>query len=225
VTLQLGDGVAWLEAQPADSLDGIFSDPPWGAGPDIAGQAIWQSLLARVLWAAERVVRDDGHVHLWYGQAMLDPIFRYVIPHTCLFLNAILTVRYNPHRYMARYAVLDYVFVFGRTRHAPPRGNLYAFQEYVCNLHGKSDTDHPCPRSQETVSAILRDWYREGDVICDPFCGSDTTGWAARRLGMSCYSWEIDPVMFRYAEARHAQQDLFLDDQAGVFSPASKPAP
>jgi hypothetical protein len=42
--LHLGDGVAWLEAQPAGSLDGIFSDPPWGAGPDIMGQATWQAI-------------------------------------------------------------------------------------------------------------------------------------------------------------------------------------
>jgi hypothetical protein len=27
--LYLGDGVAWLESQPDDSLGGLFTDPPW----------------------------------------------------------------------------------------------------------------------------------------------------------------------------------------------------
>jgi hypothetical protein len=147
---------------------------------------------------------------LWYGQAMLDPIFRYVLPHTRLHLNAILTVQYMPHRFMARYATSDHIFILGRTRFAPPRGHAYSFQEYVCNSHGRKDTEHPCARNQETVSHILRDWFRPGDVICDPFAGSDTAGWAAQRLGIGCYSFEIDPGMYQIAQARHAQQDLFV---------------
>jgi hypothetical protein len=208
--LHLGDGVAWLESQPPDSLDGIFSDPPWGAGPDIMGQSTWQTLLARVLWAAERVVRADGHVMVWYGQAMLDPIFRYVLPHTRLYLNAILMIRVEPHRAFARYSSSEYIFVLGRMRFAPPRSRAYAFQEYVCKPSGQAGGAHPCGKNQETVAQILRDWFRPGDVICDPFAGSDTTGWAAKRLGMSCYSFEVDPAMYATATARHTQQDLFL---------------
>jgi hypothetical protein len=208
--LRLGDGVAWLETQPPDSLDGIFSDPPWGAGPDILGQMAWQALLARVLWAAERVVRPEGHIMLWYGQAMLDPIFRYVLPHTRLHLNAILMIRFEPHRMFARYSSSDYIFVLGRTRFAPPRGRSGAFQEYVCNGSKRAGGAHPCGKNQETVAHILRDWFRPGDVICDPFAGSDTTGWAAQRLGVGCYSFELDPAMYGVAQARHAQQDLFI---------------
>ena len=65
--LHLGDGVAWLENQPDDSLDGLFTDPPWGAGPDIAGQRQWVGLIVRVLVACERVVKPAGNILIWYG--------------------------------------------------------------------------------------------------------------------------------------------------------------
>jgi DNA modification methylase len=209
--LHLGDGVAWLESQPDDSLDGIFSDPPWGVGPDIAGQEVWQDLLLRVLRAGERVVRPHGHILLWYGQFQLDSIFRHLLPLTSLHLNALLTVSYLPHKFYSSYATLEVVFVLSRTRNVPPRGTPCAFPEYRSISHGHSDTTHPCSRNAKTVSAILRDWFAPGDVICDPFAGSDTTGWAAKRLGISCYSFEVDPRMYETALARHSQLDLFSD--------------
>lgn len=39
----------------------------------------------------------------------------------------------------------------------------------------------------------------------------DTTGWAARRLGIACYSFEVDPAKYALALERHSQMDLFLD--------------
>lgn len=105
----------------------------------------------------------------------------------------------------------DAIFVLGRARHAPPRSTPYAIPvHYVAS--GKPEREHPCSRPIGAVHHILRDWFRPGDVICDPFAGSDTTGWAARRLGIGCYSFEIDPRIYQIAEARHAQQDLFLTE-------------
>jgi DNA modification methylase len=207
--LHLGDGIAWLEAQPDDSLDGIFTDPPWGSGPDIAGQRAWIALIVRTLVAAEHAVRPDGHVLIWYGQAQLDSVFRRILPATSLHLNAILTVDYIPKRFMAQYATSDFVLVLSRTLWNPPRGNRCAFQVYRAQSRGQRDSAHPCYRPVSVVGQILRDWFKPGDVICDPFAGSDTTGVQAVHLGLRCYSFEIDPVQFEQAVHRHAQLDLF----------------
>jgi DNA modification methylase len=45
--------------------------------------------------------------------------------------------------------------------------------------------------------------------IADPFAGTDTTGYQARRLGLECWSWEIDPEKYELAVERHRQTDLF----------------
>lgn len=209
--VHLGDGLAWLHEQPADSLDGIFTDPPWGTGPAIAGQAEWLVLAGSLLQAAERVVRPAGHTMVWFGQAQWDTVCRQVLPDVGLYLNAFLVVDYVPKRFVAQYATLDMVGVFSRTRFAPPRSDPFCWPIYRAVSTGWHDSSHPCYRPPAVVESILRSWFRPGDRIADPFAGSDTTGWAARRLGLDCWSWEIDPLMYEAARERHAQGDLFLE--------------
>jgi DNA modification methylase len=212
--LYLGDGVAWLESLPDDYLDGIFTDPPWGAGPDIAGQDIWLELLERVVRAAERVVRSHGHIMLWYGQPMVEDVMRVVLRNTRLHLNAILVVEYfGVQRIFARYAPLDYVLVLGREKNTPPHGRPYCRMIYEAQSRPGMDRDlsmkHSCARNVYTVGNILRDWFAPGMRIADPFAGTDTTGYQARRLGLECWSWEIDPEKYQLALERHKQIDLF----------------
>jgi site-specific DNA-methyltransferase (adenine-specific) len=166
-------------------------------------------LIVRVLVACERVVKPAGNILIWYGQACLDDIFRRVLPATSLHLNAILTVDYIPKRFIASYATSDYVLVLSRTKWNPPRGNQSAFQVYKAHSTGRRDSTHPCYRPPEIVGELLRDWFAPGDVICDPFAGSDTTGVQAMRLGLRCFSFEIDPAHIQAALRRHSQLDLF----------------
>jgi DNA modification methylase len=212
--LYLGDGVAWLESLPDDYLDGIFTDPPWGSGPDIAGQDVWLELLERVVRAAERVVRPQGHIMLWYGQLMVEDVMRVVLRNTQLHLNAILVVEYfGVQRFFARYAPLDYVLVLGRKKNTLPHGSPYCRMIYEAQSRPGMDRDlslkHSCAKNAVTVGNILRDWFAPGMRIADPFAGTDTTGYQARRLGLECWSWEIDPEKYELALERHSQIDLF----------------
>jgi DNA modification methylase len=215
--LHLGDGVAWLESLPDDYLDGIFTDPPWGSGPDIHGPEVWLDLLERMVRAAERVVRPQGHIMLWYGLAKIDSVLRVVLGATKLHLNAILTVEYlAPSSFIAKYYQVDFVLVFGRRKHNPPYGRPYCKMVYkVVSRANSADYKlsllHPCARNVVTVGHILRDWFAPGMRIADPFAGTDTTGYQARRLGLECWSWEVDPVTYRLALERHKQMDLFVD--------------
>jgi DNA modification methylase len=215
--LYLGDGVAWLESLPDDVLDGIFTDPPWGSGPAIVGQDMWLTLLARTVRAAERVVRPHGHIMLWYGQACISEVIRTVAQVTRLHLNAILVVEYiGSHRHFAQYSPLDYVLVYGRQKHTPPHGRPFCRMIYhaISTANQRSpdfvlSQKHSCARHVVTVGHILRDWFAPGMRIADPFAGTDTTGYQARRLGLQCWSWEIDPDKHALAVQRHAQLDLF----------------
>jgi DNA modification methylase len=213
--LYLGDGVAWLESLPDDYLDGIFTDPPWGSGPDIKGQDVWLELLERVVRAAERVVRPHGHIMLWYGMARVGEAMRTVLFSTGLHLNAILTVEYFGNtRFFAKYSPTDFVLVFGRRRNNPPYGRPYCGTVYRAVARANSteaamSMKHSCARNVVTVGNILRDWFAPGMRIADPFAGTDTTGYQARRLGLECWSWEIDSKKYELALERHSQIDLF----------------
>jgi hypothetical protein len=51
---------------------------------------------------------------------------------------------------------------------------------------------HPCPRKDEHLAWLVRFFSHPGDVVCDPFAGSGTTGVAAVRQGRSFIGWEVD---------------------------------
>ena len=58
------------------------------------------------------------------------------------------------------------------------------------------------------MTALAGDFTRPGQVICDPFMGSGTTGLAALRLGRRFCGIEMDRETFNTAEARLAAARL-----------------
>lgn len=74
---------------------------------------------------------------------------------------------------------------------------------------GEHPTEKPVPLMQD----IVADFTKPGDVICDPFAGSGTTGVACARLGRRFLGIERDPKWFdlacRRIEAAYRQPRLF----------------
>lgn len=52
------------------------------------------------------------------------------------------------------------------------------------------------------MQALVRDYSRPGDLVCDPCAGTGTTLLAARNLGRSAIGSEMDPKTYAYAKAR-----------------------
>lgn len=81
---------------------------------------------------------------------------------------------------------------------------------------GEHPTEKPVPLMQE----IIADFTQPGEIVCDPFLGSGTTGVAALQLGRKFIGIERDPKWFdlacRRVEQAHRQPRLFDE-------PAPKP--
>lgn len=76
---------------------------------------------------------------------------------------------------------------------------------------GEHQTEKPVPLMRELVS-LFSD---EGDLVCDPFMGSGTTGVACVKTGRRFIGIEIDPKYFdlscRRVENAMKQPDLFVE--------------
>ena len=205
--INLGDGLAWLASQPDNSLDGIFTDPPWGVtSVQIAGQDSWRGLLAILLREGARVVRRDGHLLIWYSQNQLDTFLRFLftLPGIELYLNALMVIQHGGSVMIP----LDFIFCLGR-RHRTLKLHSWVL---TADTFREGDRLHPAERPQNVVTRVLREWFRPGQKICDPFAGSNTAGWAAKRIGIDCYSFEINADMFQTALEREKQLDLFAEE-------------
>ena len=72
---------------------------------------------------------------------------------------------------------------------------------------------HPTEKPVSLMSEIIFDFTNEGEVVCDPFMGSGTTGVACVKLGRQFVGIEQDPTYFEIAceriRAAVKQPDMF----------------
>jgi site-specific DNA-methyltransferase (adenine-specific) len=61
---------------------------------------------------------------------------------------------------------------------------------------------HPTQKPESLMCDLVADFTDPGDLICDPFAGSGTTGVAAIRLGRRFVGWEKDPGYYQAATRR-----------------------
>lgn len=77
----------------------------------------------------------------------------------------------------------------------------------------RADALHPSQKPVELMEMLLRDFTQPGELICDPFAGSGTTGVACIRLGRRFLGFERDPGFFETARKRlegtREQRQLF----------------
>lgn len=73
---------------------------------------------------------------------------------------------------------------------------------YGVNDFGRIDRPHPTSKPLDLMSALVSDFTDPGDLVCDPFAGSGTTGVACKRLGRRFVGWERDPKYHAIAQKR-----------------------
>jgi site-specific DNA-methyltransferase (adenine-specific) len=62
--------------------------------------------------------------------------------------------------------------------------------------------EHPTQKPLSLIEALVRDFTDRGDLVCDPFAGSGTTGVACKRLGRNFIGWEREPKWAAAASKR-----------------------
>jgi site-specific DNA-methyltransferase (adenine-specific) len=80
--------------------------------------------------------------------------------------------------------------------------------------------EHPTEKPLSLMAEIVRDYTQPGELICDPFCGSGTTGVAAVRAGRQFVGIERDEKWFDLSRRRVTEALR----QPDMFVQAPKPA-
>lgn len=225
IELVLGDGIRWLEKQAPASLDGIFTDPPWGAGPKIQGQLEWKDLISRMTRAAWRALKPGGKLLVWVGVNRLDGTIR-AISRRYTYSGAIVIRAIPPYPYGRWVLGGDHVLVYGKGTFARPVVRMAAGEMTLPSRYGNfapsgtrvgKDTDHPCPRDPRGAVVIARQWFKQGDRVADPFGGSAVIACALADVGAHAISIDIDWKMHKTALVRvgHRTPNLFRRETDG----------
>lgn len=86
---------------------------------------------------------------------------------------------------------------------------------FTFNKNTPGGADHPTQKPLPLMQELVRLFSFEGDVVCDPFSGSGTTGIAAVMQGRKFIGIEQDAAHFdlscRRISKALSQQDMFVD--------------
>jgi site-specific DNA-methyltransferase (adenine-specific) len=72
-------------------------------------------------------------------------------------------------------------------------------------------TGHPSQKSQKLISKLIADFSKQGNLILDPFLGSGTTAYCAKKLGRKCIGIEIEEKYCEIAAKRCSQSIMRLE--------------
>jgi DNA modification methylase len=202
-TLYLGD---CLEVMPTlGTVDAVVTDPPYGVGFKGEGwdgsvPFEWLGLARSV---SKRVVFTTAPLTLWDYPA---PDWLAV----CARPGA--TARTAQGGFNHYIAVMVYGVKFSvDMRYMPPVANLAA-REYELGFA------HPSPKPLQLMKWLVDESSSKGEVVCDPFMGSGTTGVACSQEGREFVGIEREPKYFELAcrriEQAQRQESLFPAEPA-----------
>lgn len=202
-------------------LDAVLTDPVWPNCPAgrLAGSddpyGLWNATMA-ILPPLRRlivVLRTD-----------CDPRFLAPVPPSLPFFRSILLPFVMP-LYLGRALGGDEIaYWFGEPIARADGRILVPGRAPAAQPADRRPNGHPATRAQKHIDWLV-DWTSDaGELVCDPFMGSGSTGIAASRLGRHFIGIEIERRFFELACRRiddaQRQGDLFLPRKPRPSGPA-----
>lgn len=202
-----GDFREVLPQLPDGSINLVLTDPPYTREYDW----VWPILgneSSRVLIPGGSLITLCGHYHM---PMVISELTKYLEWYWCCQIpNRRKPMQYGWHISVSWKPALWLTKGKAIIKHWPISDNLAAAGK-ASNLWQGNKT-HPWGQSEEmAIQPILR-IISNMDIVLDPFLGSGTTAWVAKKLGRKCIGIEIDERYAHMAADRCRQGVLFVTD-------------
>jgi site-specific DNA-methyltransferase (adenine-specific) len=220
----------WQDTLTDVECDALITDPPYSARTH-EGQRTGSSIRMPTI-GYQSITQDDAQAFAaewskktrWWAVIFCDHLaFQW---HEAAWaaagwlVFAPLLVKVNPTpRFSGDGPAFGLEFIMAARRRTSKRksGSLPAYYETMCGFAGEGQRSIvPGAKQVDVMRAIIRDYSRPGDVICDPCAGGGTTLIAALIEGRSAIGSEMDPKTHALAMARIKQghtPDMFSNTE------------
>jgi len=207
-----GDCRELLPRLEAESVSLFCTSAPYAQGKDYEQGLDWdglRDLMADVAAAALPACKPSGFFFVNFGETtkyertmaeLYNVVFREAgwIMHSRrvwakFYPSCKITGAMQGHTIPA--AEWEYLWTFRKPPNSKekPRDTVLSFRGiWSCGSQRNLVTrnQHPAAFPPELAEKAIRVWSDRGDLVCDPFCGSGSTGVAARRLGRRFVGFE-----------------------------------
>lgn len=234
IDLIQGDCLELLAQLPADSVDLVLADPPYGTT-----QCKWDTVIPlEPLWAElNRVAKKTTPIVLHAAQPFTSALimsnpkaFKYCWTWVKALATGHLNAKKQPMRNVEDVAVFyrsqclyspqysegepyastpgfvqsDNYGKYGGHREGSPTGRRYPKQVLKFPAPRGKVQCHPTQKPLALAEYLIRTYSNPGDLVLDFTMGSGTTGVAAVSLGRAFVGMELDPTYFQIAQDRIA---------------------
>lgn len=197
-----GDALELIKLIPDESIDLIFTDPPYGLGKREIKDEANLNLFYRILKECYRVLKPNGFFITFFSTKYLPQLFQN-----------------NPFTYFWQFILYcpqgQVVSPIGLTKYMScfvfKKGNpkiVHKGVDIIIDTPSKmvepdeGYIDHPTPKPKHFIKALLKMFSKEGDLVLDPFIGSGSTAVACVQLNRRFIGFEINPQYCELARQR-----------------------
>lgn len=183
--------------------------------PDTLPEDVYQDQQeAFLLWCANHLTKDGVLVYNHKprrvkGELILPSEWfsRPSVKKELVLMEEITWNRKSTHNHCKQmmWNISERLYVFKKRGGKYPLDNAFGIPQRndVWEINRPASTGgHACPFSTELAEAVILAWSKEGDLVCDPYAGSCTTGVAAYGLGRDFVGSEREHVYYLQSKAR-----------------------
>jgi len=208
-TLYLGD---CLEILPTlGKVDAVVTDPPYGIGLDYEGKTddSLSNAAPRIIEMVKAAESIGAIVLTTVGLFAVElALYQQYPPKWRLCWRKGITSRPSP----VGFTDWEPIFVYGQSVHR------HAHDLFTVVPERMGSNGHPVPKPIGWATWLVSRFTKYGEIACDPFMGSGTTGVACAKLGRKFIGIEIEPKYFDIACERiqkaYDQPDFFIEPPA-----------
>jgi DNA modification methylase len=189
ITILYGDFREVLKDIPSDSIDLIFTDPPYSK-KDL-------DLIKDLFLLASRVLKPSGFLAVMYGQNHLDEFFKVFLENNNnlrYYWTISLNLPESRELLNTKNAVIGWkpIFIFQKL---PEVAVEHRFRDRISEP--KPDKDiHEWKQDLKSAVHIISSFSKVNDVVLDPMTGTGTTIEACLMLNRKCIAVEKDKELY-----------------------------
>ena len=195
VTLAQGDARAFLATLPDESVDLAVTDPPYVFDRGTTYFREWFPYLPDAAWpevlaGLYRVLRTDRHAYVIcdertepvFAAAAIDAGFR--LAKTLIWNKQ--TPGLGGGVYRSQHELILFLTKGTRSGNRRDLGDVLSFPRVMSRGH------YPTEKPVGLLKPLIGQSSEPGELVLDPFCGSGSTGRAARELGRRALLCDLD---------------------------------
>ena len=208
VTIYHGDSLSVLPHLDRQSVDLIITDPPYSVGVNSSGKkasygdnSLIKPFMRELGHELFNIIRTNGAIYIntdWRTYPVWWDVLSQIRP-----LTNLIVWDYNWIKAGSHYRFTHELIMFWGLGEHKLTTHSTADVWRIPPINFTIDKLHPAEKPEALIMEILRN--STGDVILDPFLGSGTTAYCAKKLGRKCIGIEIEEKYCEIAAKRCSQ--------------------